>query len=154
MISERYLELRSTRRQVRFILILMSYRFELDPVNKILLLRFEGQLTDVALAESYQAIRKYWAATDASVGFWDFSAVTHFAVSSEYIRRLAREEPAMGAANTRPRFIIVPATVGFGLSRMFQLLGEPTRPLLSVVRTLDEALAALNIHSANFEPLD
>jgi hypothetical protein len=132
----------------------MAYRFELDPVNKILLFRFEGQLTDEALADAYRAIRKYWTATDASVGFWDFSAVTHFAVSSESIRRLAREEPAMGDANTRPRFIIVPATVGFGLSRMFQLIGEPTRPLLSVVRTLDEALAALNIRSPHFEPLD
>jgi hypothetical protein len=132
----------------------MPYRFEFDPVNKILLFRFQGQLTDEALVESYRAIRKYWTATDASIGFWDFSAVTHFSVSSEYIRRLARQEPAMGEATTRPRFIIVPATVGFGLSRMFQLIGEHTRPLLNVVRTFDEALAAVNVPSSHFEPLD
>jgi hypothetical protein len=132
----------------------MAYRFEFDPVNKILLFRFEGQLTDESLAESYRAIRKYWAATDASVGFWDFSSVTQFAVSSEYIRQLASQEPAMGDTTARPRCIIVPNTVGFGLSRMFQIIGEPARPLLNVVRTLDEALATLDIQSTHFEPLD
>jgi hypothetical protein len=40
------------------------------------------------------------------------------------------------------------------LSRMFQMLGESTRPLLEVVRTMDEALAALDIPSAHFEPLE
>jgi hypothetical protein len=60
----------------------------------------------------------------------------------------------MGDASRRPRFIVAPATVGFGLSRMFQIVGEPTRPLLSVVRTLDEALAALDCQFPHFQILD
>jgi hypothetical protein len=36
---------------------------------------------------------------------------------------------------------------------MFQLAGERTRPLLDVVRTLDEALALLGVESPQFEPL-
>jgi len=44
--------------------------------------------------------------------------------------------------------------VTFGLSRMFQTLGESTQPLLEVVRTMDEALAALGIPAARFEPLE
>ncbi len=54
---------------------------------------------------------------------------------------------------TRPRIIVAPGAVAFGLSRMFQMLGESTRPLLEVVRTMDEALTALGIQSAHFEPL-
>jgi hypothetical protein len=131
----------------------MEYRFEFDPVSKILLLRAKGVLTDESLAEAYRAVRKYSTATDASMGIWDISAVTEYAVSTEFIRQLAKEEPAMPDAARRPRIIVAPDTVGFGLSRMFQLWGEPTRPLLNVVHTLDEALAALGVQSPHFEPL-
>jgi hypothetical protein len=132
----------------------MAGRFEFDPVNKLLLLRCEGRLTDESLAESYQAIRKYSTATDARVGIFDLSSVTEFAVSSEFIRQLADREPAMTDATRRPRIIVAPDSVGFGLSRMFQLMGESTRPLLNVVRTMGEALATLNIQSSHFQPLE
>ncbi len=132
----------------------MAYRSEFDPVNKILLLRYEGRLTDESLAEFYRAIRKYSTATDAGAGILDLSLVTEFAVSTEFIRQLANQEPAMADATRRPRIIVASGAVGFGLSRMFQMLGEPTRPLLNVVRTLDEALAALNIQSPHFQPLE
>ncbi len=131
-----------------------NFRFEFDPVNKLLLFRYEGRLTDESLAESYRATRKYSTETDASAGIWDLSSVTEFAVSTEFIRQLANQEPAMSDATRRPRVIVAPDAVGFGLSRMFQLIGEPTRPLLNVVRTLDEALAALGVQSPHFEPLE
>jgi hypothetical protein len=86
------------------------------------------------------------------MGIWDLSCVTEFAVSNEFIRQLANQEPAMADATSRPRIIVAPDTVGFGLSRMFQLMGESTRPLLNVVRTMGEALAALNIQSPHFQP--
>jgi hypothetical protein len=37
---------------------------------------------------------------------------------------------------------------------MFQIAGESTRPLLQVVRTVDEALTALGAQSPHFEPLE
>jgi len=132
----------------------MEYRFEFDPVNKILLFRPEGRLTDESLAESYRLVRKHSTATDASMGIWDLSSVTEFAVSTEFVRQLASQEPAMPDPTRRPAIIVAPDTVGFGLSRMFQLAGEPKRPLLSVVRTLDQALATLNVQSPHFEPLE
>ncbi|MGO9576966.1 MAG: hypothetical protein ACLPTQ_21865 [Terriglobales bacterium] len=131
----------------------MGFRFEFDPANKILLMRFEGPLTDESLAELYRAIRTYSIATDARAGIWDYSSVTEIAVSAEHIRQLASQEPAMPDATRRPRIIVAPTAVGFGLSRMFQIAGESKRPLLRVVRTLDEAFAALDIQSPHFEPL-
>ncbi len=132
----------------------MGFRFEFDPVNKILLLRIEGRLTDELLAEHYGAVRKFSTATDARAGIWDLSSVTELAVSSEFIRELASQEPAMADATQRPRFIVAPTAVGFGLARMFQIEGEHTRPLLEVVHTMAEALAALGIQSPHFEPLE
>jgi hypothetical protein len=111
----------------------MALRVEFDPSNKILLLRFDGQLTDEAIAEFYRVIRKYWIAADASMGIVDFSSVTEFALSGDLIRELANQEPCIPDATRRPRVIMAPQAHAFGLTRMFQILGETTRPLLSVV---------------------
>jgi hypothetical protein len=119
-----------------------------------LLLRFEGPLTDDSIAEFYRVIRQYWTAADASMGIVDFSSVTEFALSSDLIGRLAQQEPCMPDAARRPRVIVAPKTHVFGLARMFQIMGEPSRPLLTVVHTMGEALAALGIQSPHFEPLE
>jgi hypothetical protein len=132
----------------------MGIRFEFDPVNKILLVRIEGPLTDELLAESYRAIRERSVATDASAGIFDFSSVTEWELSTVLVQNLAREDPAMPDAARRRRILVAPAAVGFGLSRMFQMMGESKRPLLDVVRTLDEALARLGVRSSHFEPLE
>jgi hypothetical protein len=132
----------------------MGLRFEFDRGNQVLLVRPEGRLTDELLAEAMGAIRRYSIATDARAGIFDFSFVWEIALSTAFVRELARQEPAMADAARRPRFIVAPAGVAFGLSRMFQMLGESTRPLLEVVHTMDEALAALGVQSPQFEPLD
>jgi hypothetical protein len=132
----------------------MALRFEFDRANKILLLRVEGILSDELLKECYDLVREYSVFTDARMGIFDLSSVTQFNVSSGLIRQLASREPAMPDATARPRIIAVEQTIGFGLSRMFQLLGEAARPKLEVVHTLDEALAALGVRNPHFEPLD
>lgn len=132
----------------------MGYRFEFDPVNRILLLRIEGRLTDEVITEAYAAVRKHSIATDARAGIWDLSGVTEFPISSLRVRELANYEPAMPDASRRPRIIVAPSTVGYGLARMFELMGAKARPLLQVVRTLDEALAALGVEAPRFEALE
>ena len=132
----------------------MAFRFEFDKANRILLVRVEGRLSDKLLAECYEAIRKYSIATDARAGIFDLSSVTEFAVSTDLIRQLARREPAMQDAAARPRIIAVEGALGFGLARMFQIAGESSRPLLQVVHSMAEALAALGATSLNFEPLE
>jgi hypothetical protein len=131
-----------------------TFRFEFDPANKILLAKVVGRFSEQAVAEYYEAVRKHSIATDARAGILDLSTITEVAVSSEFIRRLADREPAMPDAARRPRFIVAPAPLVFGIARMFQIVGERTRPLLEVVRTVDEALAKLGVQSTKFEPLD
>lgn len=60
----------------------------------------------------------------------------------------------MPDATRRPRVIVVKSSSGFGFARMFQIVGEAKRPLLEVVHTLDEAVAALGIQSPQFTPLE
>jgi hypothetical protein len=132
----------------------MPYRFEFDPVSKILLARFEGQLTNESAAEYHDALGKNWRATDARAGIWDLSGVTDYTVESDFLRTLAVRKPITPGLTSYPRYIVVPVTAGFGLMRMFQIAGESARPLLHVVRTVDEALTALGAASAHFNPLE
>jgi len=132
----------------------MRYQFEFDPENKILLLRFEGRLTDELVSELYWAIRKYSTLTDASAGIWDLSPVTEFAVSSEFIRDLADREPAMRDPANRRRFLVAPAMLGLAISRMFEIAVEHENPKFRIVLSLNEALAAIGVQSPHFEPLE
>jgi hypothetical protein len=131
----------------------MGFRFEFEPVHKILLARFEGRLTDKSLGEFYRAGLKHWAATDARAAISDYTSA-EWAVSAKFVRELANWEPDVAEPVKRPRIVVAPSTVGFGLARMFQIVGERKRPLLQVVRTMEEALAALGIESPHFEPLE
>jgi hypothetical protein len=134
-------------------LALMALRLEFDPVNKILLGRLDGRLTDELLSEAYDTARKYAVATNASMGIWDTSSVTEFAVSSGFVRSLASRKPIIEDAK-RLRIVVAPKIEAYGLFRMFQLAGESTRPQLTIVHTIDEALALLGVQSAHFEPLE
>ncbi len=131
----------------------MEYKFEFDPVNKILLLRVEGRVTDESITEGYWAIRKYSTETDARAGIWDLASVTDFAVSPEFIRELAYREPAMPDATRRPRFFVAPATLGLSVSSLFEIAAGPMNPLFKIVLSVGEALATLGIQSPHFEPL-
>jgi hypothetical protein len=54
---------------------------------------------------------------------------------------------------TRPRVIVAPEERVFELARMYQILAENTRPALTVVRTMHEAFAELDLQSPHSEPL-
>jgi hypothetical protein len=128
--------------------------FEFDPVNRVLLARVEGRLTETVLSEYSAAIRKYALQTDALAGIFDFSLVTNVEVSSNFIRDLAGQAPSFPNAMNRPRIIVAPQKHIFGLSRMFQIMGEETRPLLQVVHTIEKAFSELDVKEARFQPLE
>jgi hypothetical protein len=90
------------------------------------------------LASLTSAAKKYWAATNPRAEIIDCSGVTEFAIASDRIRQLARQRLKPDAAN-RHRVIIVPAVHAYGLARMYQIVAEQKRPLITVVRTMGAA---------------
>jgi hypothetical protein len=131
----------------------MSYRFEFAPKDRVLRCSFDGLVTDESLKEYYGQVGKYVAHTKSRAGILDLSNVTSFEASLETVRSLARSSPAMVDVSM-PRFIVAPAPHVFGIARMFQELGEDSRPGLLVLRTLDDAYAVLGVKDPEFEPLD
>jgi hypothetical protein len=128
-----------------------SFRFHFDQVNRILLLRLEGRITEETLRQMYIVGERYWTATQPTAVIVDCSSVTQ-TVSSEHIRGLARTKP-MPESIGRLRIIVAPTTVQYGLARMFEIVSVDERPL-TVVHTIDEALAILGVKSPDFEPLE
>ena len=126
----------------------MGFFFEFDAVNSIMCCRWEGPVTDELLLEGYSAAGKLLASRPPCRAINDFSGVTGFDVSNETISRLAKMPSAVPVESMH--VIVAPKDLPYGLARMFSILGEPTRPNLYVVRTVEVAHAFLEITSPQF----
>ena len=130
----------------------MAYQFEFDAANRILRCRWDGEVTDECLKDCYSALKKHAMLTKPRAGILDFSGVTAFRVASRTVQELARSAPSLADPSV-PRIVVAPAPVVFGVARMFQVIGEETRPNLQVVRCADEAYTRLGVESPHFEKL-
>jgi hypothetical protein len=130
----------------------MPYIFEFAKSESILRCTFGGSVDDDLLKEYYRAAATVVEKLQPRAAITDFSVVASFDVSPDTIARLARSAPVMTDA-TAPRFIVAPSAHLFGMARMFQIIGEPTRAALRVVRSLPEAYAALGVKEPIFEPV-
>ncbi|HVG91735.1 MAG TPA: hypothetical protein VNB54_09625 [Alphaproteobacteria bacterium] len=83
---------------------------------------------------------------------FDFTGVVSFDVSSASIRSLAASPPLVPDVAC-PRVVVAPAEHIFAMSRMFQIRGGASRPSFTVVHSMEEALAAIGLDSADFRPL-
>jgi hypothetical protein len=128
----------------------MSFCFDFDSANRILRCRFEGLVNQAAISEFYRQIPIYDAATKPRAGINDFSQITSVDITSQTIAKLASLPPAF-ADESRPRVNVAPRDHVYGLLRMFQAMGEGTRPNLYVVRSLEEAYAILGVTEPRFE---
>ena len=128
----------------------MGFALDLDAKNNILRVTVDGRLTDAILFEGYAAMGKYLASHPSCHSIADFSPVTRADFSSEAVRQLAAAPPLPTAA---VRILVAPPDSVYGMGRMFQILGEKTRPNFHVVRTMDEAYSLLQVKSPEFRPL-
>jgi hypothetical protein len=124
----------------------MSVSVRIQRQVSLVCTRFSGQITDddvrhqielIAAGAPYEG--KYSAITD-------FTHVERFDVTTEMIRAVAAQDSPLSAAK---RVIVAPGEVQYGVSRMFQALSHQTRPDITVVRSISEACAILNISSAD-----
>ena len=127
----------------------MGCEFEFDKANRILLARIDGLLTAENLAEYKNEIYRYYSATQASAQIIDFSAA-QYDLSTESVREMAREQSPYSPEY--PRVVISPSPLGYGLSRMYQMVGQDMRRV-AIVRNLSEAIEELGARSCHFEPL-
>jgi hypothetical protein len=129
----------------------MGFVLDLDVRNNILRVTLEGSVADAILLDAYATTARYAESHAPCRGIWEVSEVTEFEVSSDVIRRLAGSSPIIRSGYMR--VVVAPQDFLYGMMRMFQILGEGTRPDLHVVRTLDEAYRLLQVESPEFGPV-
>lgn len=130
----------------------MSYRFELDPAHKVLLVTFSGQLGDELAKKSYKDISETVTRLSPGAVIVSLSEITSYEVSTQAIHEMAGFKPMVEDPSV-PRIVVAPSAHIFGMLRMFQILGEQTRPMLQIVSSMDEAYAELGVTKLKFEPL-
>ena len=106
-------------------------------------------MTEAILLDAYAAVARYVASHGPCRAVVDLSGVTKFEVSGNAIRELTRSAPAIPAGHMR--VVVAPKDSLYGMVRIFQILGELTRPDIHVVRTLEEAYRLLRVESPEFD---
>lgn len=129
----------------------MPYQFDFDPTNQIARVRFEGHVTDDDFRNFYSDAAKYAALTKPRAGLVDFSGASSFDVKPATIQHLAASTPVITNPDL-PRVIVAPSAITFGMMRMFEMLGDRTRPSFHVVSTEQEAWAVLGVREPRFGP--
>ena len=131
----------------------MPYRFSFESAKKIFLVSFDGVIYDEEMRKYYfQDIRKLVGRVSLKSSIVDFSRVASFDITSGLVTEMAAYKPVL-SDSTIPIFIVAPAPYIFGTSRMFQILGGRTRPMLQVVRSMEEAYERLDVVEPHFEPV-
>jgi hypothetical protein len=129
----------------------MNIVVDFDAKNNVLRGTLQGAMTGAILLDFYARGSEYVASRPPCRGILDFSEVTDFEVSGDAIRQVAAAPPAFAPGYVR--VFVIPQLFIYGLARMFQILGEKTRPELQVVRTMDEAFHLLGVEHPDFQPV-
>jgi hypothetical protein len=125
----------------------VGFVVDFDATNNILRITMDGHITDSVALNCAKTVGRYAASHQGYRGIVDLSNVTKYDVSPEVIRpNVSGEADAL--------VVVAPREHPYGMSRMFQLLSETTRPNQHVVRTMNEAFELLQVKSATFVPVD
>ena len=130
----------------------MAYRFEVDEADCVLLCRFSESVNEQRIGRFYREAGAHIERMRPRAVIFDFTEVTSFDVSSSSIRSLA-DAPPLIPETSCPRVVVAPAQHIYAMSRMFQILGERSRPTFKVVRSMEDALAVIRLADPDFKTL-
>jgi hypothetical protein len=128
----------------------MNLQLEIDTTHRLFRCKFAEFLSAESLRQFRAAASKLLAVHGPMIGVIDFTAVSSADLTAQDIRELAALPPVIQDRDFA-RFIVAPSATLYGLARMFELLGQETRPNLHVVRTAKEVWVILGIAEPQFE---
>lgn len=120
----------------------MPVKVEVDRNRKLVVTSYSGEVTDADVRQQVSEIQRQAPYDTDYRAITDFTNVTQFNISTEEIRDVAERNSPLSKAR---RVIVAPSDIAYGTSRMFQSLSSNTRPNITVVRSLAEAYATLDI---------
>jgi hypothetical protein len=129
----------------------MGVFLSFDARSDVLMIRFEGDVTDEVLMTRFQTVREWFAANGPRSNITDFSAVQGMDVSIQTVSRLSTAAPLV--PDGYQRIIVAPQDKAFGMSRMYEMQGSMTRDYVHVVRNLEEAYRLAGVIDPQFSTI-
>ena len=118
-------------------------QFTIDVDQKLVVSTYYGEVNDADLFDVVSLIGSHPDFDPTFSEIVDFSGVTGVAVSSFAIQKKARTESIFSP--TSRHVVVAPQTHIFGLSRMYEVYADETKPNVMVVRTMNEARKFLGL---------
>lgn len=116
--------------------------YVIDTARRLVLSYATGELSAEDVANHQQALANDPDFDPSFSQLSDFTQVTKFAIDAAQVISRAAENPFGPGAR---RAFVAPTAVGYGFSRMFQMLTDLDGPELAVFKTLAEAKAWLGL---------
>lgn len=127
----------------------MDHELQFDSQRRIFRLAFYNDLTEASYLAGFYAGLAFLKTNPAEGVIVDFSDIRAFGLSSSFIRMIAD----LPATTDRPRVVVAPQKVVFGMVRMFQLIRESNATSYpALVESMPEALKLLGFDSLDFTP--
>jgi hypothetical protein len=127
----------------------MYGEIQYDPALKLVVLSFQGVLTEHSFEDAMLASAAFLRTHEAAMAIVDTTAVTSIEISAQYLRAWVARNPILLPG--RPRAVVAPMDAMFGLARLFYAHRDPESPVVYVLRSMPEALAALQIGTPALE---
>jgi hypothetical protein len=127
-----------------------GFSIDFDSRHRVLRVSPFGIITDELMSNADAAVRRFLAQEGAQFGIFDYSAVTQLTVSSEYVRAVAQNKPAVPPMKLR--VAIAPQPTIYGMNRMYSILIDGKRSDFQVVHTMREAEDLIGLGTLTFSP--
>lgn len=124
----------------------------IDAEKQILLIHFEGVVTDESLLDGYRRVRKYFIEHGHCGNISDFTGVTSFEVTARAIRSLASNTPLVPESFVR--ILVAPKDEVYGMARMFEMAGSMMGNRVDIVRSLGEAYQLAGIDGRGLQKIE
>ncbi len=134
--------------QAGLLAFLLDYRIEFDEKQRILLIAFNGDVTETSFLTGISVAREFMKKNriqEESLRFLGCSSDPGF--RENLVGKLAISDVFVLSASDVLRVIVAPQPSIFGLARMFEMYRESAGKAPTVVRDMPEALKFLNVES-------
>jgi hypothetical protein len=121
----------------------MSWHYKIDVPGRLVNVQVDGILCDADLVDGDSALRNDLEFDPAFYQLLDLSKADGSEVTADGVRALASRPPLFSSSARRA--LVVRSDLGFGMSRMFELLREGKSGEVRVFRDIDEARAWLDL---------
>jgi hypothetical protein len=127
----------------------MAHRIEFDIKDRIVLLSFLDIVTEDSILAGISEVQNFLKSNPAEGTILDFTGIEDFRVPAAFFRNHVNTRRKLVAPD-KPRIVVAPQPVVYGMVKVLQAHSESTRTSPLVFRTREEAYEFLKLDAPFF----